>query len=486
MDVITEFLNSIAYKFPKGYPDMKNKQDILILENELFKMGINLKEVGLSQKELEKPYPSRNEFSGKYTDRGERFLEKILQGSEFELNDGSTIVIDAEASKDVVDALKNKKYDIFAKGAKVLIGKDGKSYGLTSFKKTDEFGSGAGQGGGAASTAVQESSQSVVNSIAYKIKKGNISVEDLTPENIENAYSLSDVASTLEEVKDFILTQQSWTNTFIASANILYNQYQNPNFQQHRGSEFVNKIYSAFAIAKKEAGISIQSDKWNPADIWMVDTSILGMEFPTKLDELNGTLADLFSNNKLIGVSLKKTGNEAKLGVYNLSDEDRKGYTYEGSDSRPTNNNTVIVYNDGSITFRTFNFASNFAGEIKGKTAAHGKIGQGAINDILKSNGIDGLPSANDLQKLFKTKDATILKNFQTYYSAIVTPISEEEMDKLVDEKDLNWLVSKYLSTELAYKIEAQDKTTQNEIISDIIRYASSATKSSSVFAKIS
>jgi hypothetical protein len=486
MDILEQFLHSISYKFQKGYPDMKNEQDILLLENELFKMGINLKEVGLSQKELEKPYPSRNEFSGKYTDRGERFLEKILQGSEFELNDGSTVVIDAEASKDVVTALKNKKYDIFAKGAKVLIGKDGKSYGLTSFKKTDEFGSGAGQGGGAASTAVQESSQSVVNSIAYKIKKGNISVEDLTPENIEKAYSLSDVSSTLEEVKDFILTQQSWANTFIASANILYNQYQNPNFQQHRGSEFVNKIYSAFAIAKKESGISIQSDKWNPSDIWMVDTSILGMEFPTKLDELNGTLADLFSNNKLIGVSLKKTGNEAKLGVYNLSDEDRKGYTYEGSDSRPTNNNTVIVYNDGSITFRTFNFASNFAGEIKGKTAAHGKIGQGAINDILKSNGIDGLPSANDLQKLFKTNDAAILKNFQTYYSAIVTPISEDEMDKLVDEKDLNWLVSKYLSTELAYKIEAQDKTTQNEIISDIVRYASSATKSSSVFAKIS
>ena len=174
MDILEQFLNSISYKFPKGYPDMKNEQDILILENELFKLGINLDEVGLSQKELEKPYPSRNEFSGKYADRGERFLEKILQGSEFELNDGSTVVIDADASKDAVDALKNKKYDIFSKGAKVLIGKDGKSYGLTSFKKTDEFGSGAGQGGGAASTAVQESSQSVVNSIAYKIKKGNI------------------------------------------------------------------------------------------------------------------------------------------------------------------------------------------------------------------------------------------------------------------------------------------------------------------------
>lgn len=44
MDVITKFLNSIAYKFPKGYPDMKNKQDMLLLEHELFKYNIDLRE----------------------------------------------------------------------------------------------------------------------------------------------------------------------------------------------------------------------------------------------------------------------------------------------------------------------------------------------------------------------------------------------------------------------------------------------------------
>ena len=32
MDVITKYLNRIAYKFPKGYPDMNNDQDVLLLE----------------------------------------------------------------------------------------------------------------------------------------------------------------------------------------------------------------------------------------------------------------------------------------------------------------------------------------------------------------------------------------------------------------------------------------------------------------------
>ena len=44
MDILTQFLNSIAYKFPKGYPDMKNDQDILILERELFRHNLDLRE----------------------------------------------------------------------------------------------------------------------------------------------------------------------------------------------------------------------------------------------------------------------------------------------------------------------------------------------------------------------------------------------------------------------------------------------------------
>ena len=37
MDNITKYLNRIAYKFPKGYPDMNNDQDVLLLETLLSK-----------------------------------------------------------------------------------------------------------------------------------------------------------------------------------------------------------------------------------------------------------------------------------------------------------------------------------------------------------------------------------------------------------------------------------------------------------------
>ena len=36
MDVFDKFFKKYSYKFPKGYPDMKNEQDVLLLENILF------------------------------------------------------------------------------------------------------------------------------------------------------------------------------------------------------------------------------------------------------------------------------------------------------------------------------------------------------------------------------------------------------------------------------------------------------------------
>ena len=42
MDPITKYLNRIAYKFPKGYPDMNNVQDVSLLESMLSEIGFNI------------------------------------------------------------------------------------------------------------------------------------------------------------------------------------------------------------------------------------------------------------------------------------------------------------------------------------------------------------------------------------------------------------------------------------------------------------
>ena len=43
MDVLDKFFIQYAYKFPKGYPDLKDKQDVLLLESILEELGVRVK-----------------------------------------------------------------------------------------------------------------------------------------------------------------------------------------------------------------------------------------------------------------------------------------------------------------------------------------------------------------------------------------------------------------------------------------------------------
>ena len=88
----------------------------------------------------------------------------------------------------------------------------------------------------------------------------------------------------------------------------------------------------------------MNNDKWNPADIWLVDSSMENYEFPTNLTQLNGMLVEFFSSKKIVGVSLKKATKNPSLKVINLSKSDFQGRSYEGFDMRSTNNNFKLLY----------------------------------------------------------------------------------------------------------------------------------------------
>ena len=57
MDSLDKFFRKFAYKFDKGYPDIKNEQDILLLESLLSKIlgeEVTIEETALSPSELSK------------------------------------------------------------------------------------------------------------------------------------------------------------------------------------------------------------------------------------------------------------------------------------------------------------------------------------------------------------------------------------------------------------------------------------------------
>lgn len=52
MNVFDKFFKKFSYKFPKGYPDMNNEQDILLLESIMNELGFSLKEADTGEATL--------------------------------------------------------------------------------------------------------------------------------------------------------------------------------------------------------------------------------------------------------------------------------------------------------------------------------------------------------------------------------------------------------------------------------------------------
>jgi len=147
MDNITKYLNRIAYKFPKGYPDMNNDQDVLLLEtlvSEFLGEKFSLEETNLSRGQLKK-----------YESRVRKFVQQILAKTPFETIDGEVInitsLIDGDKEfnlqsdeQEMIDSIISNQGTLLVKG-----NIDDKDIILNSnkLKKTADYGGrGAGSG----------------------------------------------------------------------------------------------------------------------------------------------------------------------------------------------------------------------------------------------------------------------------------------------------------------------------------------------------
>lgn len=432
--------------------------------------------VSLSPTQLSKPYHSNHEFYGLYQDRGERFYEKIIKQEPFELTDGSSATIDISSSG--IEFLKTKQYNQLGGGKKLFQTQDGILISLSQFSKTKEFGSGTGIGAGTKNTALQESTQCVFNAL-YHIQGREINPQDITYTAISESYQYVNTTTTLDEVYSFSQTP-TWTQSFITSSNILYSYTSGSSYTHHRDSEYIESIYNS---AKKT--VNYQLDKWNPSDIWFVKDHVLSTVFSSSLDELNTQLEDMFTKKDLIGVSLKKIGKEPKLEVKNSKNTNKKQYKYLGYKTTGKSKDISLLYDGGKICFRTFNYATNWAGEISGKTASHGKIGFGAINSILKKHNLEINP-AKEIKLLWEERPYIAMSAFLTLYREYIEDVDGDQLNIFIQDKNIDWKTSKLLGLQLVCKIQNQPQEIQNKILTEFLNYASSELEESSIFLKLS
>ena len=477
MDALDLFFKKFSYKFPKGYPDINNEQDRILLENILENLGISVKleETALTPSELSK---DATLAGGTKIPRIEILSKKIQNDEELELNSGEKIIVSNK--EEVLSQLKGKTQ--LAKPI-TLIDQNGNKFTTSNLKKTSEFGGGGGMRGGSELTEKAESAQCIVNAIRYSYS-GNITEEDITDESIQD--SKSDVRVTnFDSAANLLKENPSWLTSSVSIANTLASQYAGP-FIQNRGSEWVKNLEKSVKPLLKQSGIN-DLNKWNPADIWMVSPDEMSIEWPSTLGEINALLLKKYQEGKIIGVSLKKAGKDVTLKTFNAPDSVKKEFKVSGIDVKPSHAKSYVLLDDGSkIEFRNFSGLGGFQGEIIGKKAAGGKVGYSIIRKAFADNGIN-LSSPNEIKDEVVNEDPNFKSKFEKLWKSI-PELASEDFEKYYDDpkKTLNqnfsYRVSKFLALEIIDALNKIDNP--SKVISDLMGYASSQTGDSSIFVK--
>ena len=369
----------------------------------------------------------------------------------------------------------------FPRGTRVFISSKGDKLKLSDIEKTDTFGGGKGSGGGSSGTTAGESSQCVYLQTIWNNPKTDFNEVELT-----QAFSQVKVNGTLDMLLNL---SEDWVTSSIESAKLLYKILPKRNYTFHRGSDDFVK-----GVIEKTFSQTGQTDfpdinKWNPADIWIVDESKISSYDFNQVKELpyyNQLLLQAYQNRDIIGVSLKKT-KKARFTQQNYKKpfkEPRFTKTTLGKRDFFKSKDGYMFFSEGEIQFRTF---PAFQGEIIGKVAKHGKISgdggpTGPIGIVMRKVGAKPIPPRSDVTKMIKSNYNNFMKLFYNeYLRAGQKNIPLNQFVQNYKGKDSGYLESKYLVTLMFNELKGREQ----KFLSLAFRYAKSISANSSVHLKV-
>ena len=383
------------------------------------------------------------------------FIQKLRASDPFELEDGNTVVL--KHSQELEDAVKNA--DTAKMKSIGLTTHDGKSLAWGKLKKSTEFGGGtAGSGGGASGTKTAESGQCVYLQAIWNNPK-----TDFNDAELSSAYAQVYVDETLDKILD--LTDE-WKVSSKLIAQALYRGLGRRQYTFHRGSDkFVKNVIES-SFKKADDPFFPDINKWNPADIWIVDeTSLSKYDFSSVngLPYLNELMLKAFQARDIIGVSLKKTG-KVKLSSINyrkpLPEPVFSGVTYGKRDYFKSKDVYILGRNGLQVQFRTF---PAFQGEIIGKSAKHGKISGdagplGPIGLVMSKVGAEPIPARKDITAMIRRERDKFFDLFYNEYVRSGGKVSKEEFVKNFDKKDTGYMESKYIGTLMLNNLKGREQ----------------------------
>lgn len=346
-------------------------------------------------------------------------------------------------------------------------------------------------------TDEQESLAAYYAAMKFKNPKTNYAVEEFVNLPVESSFKPEELI--MKASKAWIISSQLVGDTLY---NRLAGTGKKFTFCQRSKSKFVDNISNTAKDLLKRTDNEIGLDKWNPADMWMVNPNLLSYNFKNfaSIYQLNQWIKDKYESNDLIGVSLKQVSKFIKEEEYNYPNPGQVHVKYDGLSLGKTSYfdsiDGFVLYNSGSsAVLRSFKPTADISGEITGKLAAGGKVGHGPLIKIMKECvGQNFSITKNDvILREFKADSASVVKKMYSMAKQVdprLSTVKEPEfLQKILSKpatKIESYIVSKYQVTEVLFALKTASKTDIECAVEKMISYASSQLDVSSVFLKLS
>ena len=362
-----------------------------------------------------------------------------------------------------------------------------------------------GSGGGAAATAIQEAAQCVYAAMRYYCGDKEI----YTEEDLKCGMDHVDVGGA--KLEDIMGLPKEWKEGSQKGANEIFKEVGGSGYMFVRGDRLLDDgaIKKAFGRVKGQTNLSSE-DKWNPADIWMVQKSAIEeikkhLDRENTIDCLNNALLQRFNDKSLIGISLKKIEGTAKMDAKNnqpaavrKANEKAKFEKYDLTFL--SSMDVYLYYGPGQFEkFQARNFGGSSKGdwklELKGKSAAQGKIQGAVVIELLKNAGFTNIsqfkiptwaesaPGSGAAQKKITNEIYDLLKKHNAD-KFDKSPKAEANNKADIATQDKSWRYSKLAGLRFLdwLKHTCSDK---DMAMKEIYLYASSQSDKSSVYYKL-
>ena len=460
--------------------------------------------------------------------------------------------------RNIVDALEDL---IKAKGVGVTVVEHDRKFQLDYVVRNDNGHpqvirveikppSSSGSGGGAQNTILQESAMCVYAAIRYTWPNGDFDCDAsrchqvLNDNHFKVALKKCKLGKKvkLNDIKDL---DKEWKDSLCLGANKIFETIGQGDYTFERGEKVDSAIGEAFKECNKKATggkYFSNRNKWNPSDIWMyptgTQTTLIGQKKQrgkggsgimgeTTIDCLNKHMEDLFDDNKLIGISLKKITHDANATMKPLNQGGPAGFAQrkqaDQTEFLGAKSKSMVVFDNGTKQvkqpdkkwpmdiylywgtgpqdrFQARNFGGPGTGawqlELKGVSANQGKIKGEVVLDVLKNAGFTGMPTEIDFNKCGSQRLSAQPNDITNNIYKLLSHFKAKGLSKdkaidinLIKQRSRSYRFSKINGLNLLKWLEDNNgsgaHTVASQAMKEIYLYASSQGDKASVYYKL-